>query len=430
MAGVRGLVCLLLAVSPLWSCGERQANGDDGSVDTGQQFVADAADTTTVSPSHLKMAQRVEPSRLMEVVTALAADDMAGRNNGTAGGKKARQYLEQKLSAAGLEPLSKGTWQQPFEQGVNLLARIPGSDPSLADEVVIVGAHYDHLGSVGDGQGQCKPIQLAGHVGDTICNGAIDNAAGVAVALEIGRVLASAENRPKRSVLIALFDAEEEGMLGSKHYADTDPVVALANTVAMFSVDNVGSQLLTGDPTSFALDMEYSKRLRGHVLAANEALGFQTWPVSSFFDGNGKRSDHYPFRLHQVPTIFFGSGSNAVYHTPADEPDEVDQTKLLNTARHALLVTLRVADTVERPDFIADPKAQIEDAHALLHFAERILEKPSVAGLNQDDPLLKVVVSWQKKLSAYIAQPPQDEAGWAEYQSFVRGIITAVLTFL
>ncbi len=115
-------------------------------------------------------------------------------------------------------------FRQTFDAGTNLVGVIPGSD--LADQYVIVGAHYDHLGS------DCKGSGPA----DNICNGATDNASGVAAALAVARSIAGDEQAPRRSVVIALWDAEEDGLLGSAAYL-ANPLVPLAQTVAYVNFD-------------------------------------------------------------------------------------------------------------------------------------------------------------------------------------------------
>ena len=164
----------------------------------------------------------------MALVETLASVDLAGRDNGTPGSVAAQDFLIAQLSefAQPLVPGATGpdAYRQAFDLGTNLLAVIPGSD--LADQYVIVGAHYDHLGS------NCTDSGAA----DSICNGATDNATGVAAALALGRSIVGAEQAPRRSVVIALWDAEEDGLLGSADYL-ANPVVPIAQTVAYVNFD-------------------------------------------------------------------------------------------------------------------------------------------------------------------------------------------------
>ena len=157
-------------------------------------------------------------SPLESDVRSLASDDLGGRNNGTAGSVKAQDYIIDRLDdfAVGIDPTKQGAdaFRVPLSGGTNVIGVIPGRD--LADQFVVVGAHYDHLGS-------CRTADPA----DTICNGATDNAAGVAALLNVAEQLARGQG-PRRSVVLALWDREEDGLLGSRAYVAghfADPTV-------------------------------------------------------------------------------------------------------------------------------------------------------------------------------------------------------------
>ena len=120
---------------------------------------------------------------------------------------------------------------QPFPGGTNVVAVIPGTD--LADEYVVVGAHYDHLGN------SCRVPP--GSPTDTICNGATDNATGVAAVLPIARSIAAQPTKPRRSVVLALWDSEEDGLLGSLFYVQ-NPLVPLAGHGRLRELRHPGRQ--------------------------------------------------------------------------------------------------------------------------------------------------------------------------------------------
>src|SRR5262245_60096483 len=144
-----------------------------------------------------------------------------GRDNNTPESDRAQRLLIRKLSrlGSGLNTAAAGddAFRQPFEQsgqiGTNLLAVIRGRE--LPDEYVIVGAHYDHLDSRSLASGRCAARTPPG---GTICPGATDNAAGVGAVLGIGRALTHLAQPPRRSVVLALWDAEEDGLVGSLYY--------------------------------------------------------------------------------------------------------------------------------------------------------------------------------------------------------------------
>jgi Zn-dependent M28 family amino/carboxypeptidase len=320
-------------------------------------------------------------------------------------------------------------FEQPFEQGVNLAGRIAGNDPLLGDEYVVVSGHYDHLGVVGAPRSQCRASARA--PGDTICNGAADNAAGSVATLAVANALAHSRLGTRRSILIVFWDAEEDGLLGSRYFADQEPLVPLEQIVAMYSVDNVGGYIIQGVEDSFAIGTEYATGLREKVAAVNTETGFTQWPVSSFFVGSdtGGRSDHLPFRLHGVPIIFFGSGSPPEYHTPADEIDVVSIDKLEQIARHVTLMTADVANDEGRPAFVDAPSPQLDDARALLALGRVVRADPAALGL--DDPVLIAVLDgWITRLERYIANPPTTDAGWNAYLDFVKEIITIVYSVI
>ena len=192
----------------------------------------------------------------------LADDALAGRNNNTPGSILAQNYL-----IAELQPIAEGlntsgigddVYKQAFTLGTNLLAVIPGGD--LASEYVMIGAHYDHVGS-------CASLE----VGDTVCNGATDNAAGVAAVLAIGRSIANLPSPPRRSVILAFWDREEDGLLGSEFYVD-NPLVPLASTKAYLNFDIQGANLL---PSLRAMSFVISAETGGATLqsAVDDAIG-------------------------------------------------------------------------------------------------------------------------------------------------------------
>ncbi len=264
-----------------------------------------------------------------------------------------------------------------------------------------------------------------------ICNGAADNGAGTIATLAIANALARSRLRTRRSVLVVLWDAEEDGLLGSHHFADEDPRVPIEKIAAMYSVDNVGAYIIKGVDDSFAIGTEYATGLRERIKTINAETGFTQWPVSSFFVGSdtGGRSDHLPFRLHGVPVIFFGSGSSPEYHTPADEIGIVGFDKLAKITRHVALMTADVANDDARPVFVADPLPQLDDARALIALGEAVLADP--ASLGFDDPVLVgILEGWLTDLNRYLADPPSTDQEWESYQRFVKSIITTVYGFI
>ena len=258
---------------------------------------------------------------------------MAGRDNGTAGSALARQYPTEQLRA-----ISSDVRTQAIGGGTNVVAVIPGTD--LANKYVVVGAHYDHLGS------SCQFKSS----GDQICNGATDNAAGVASVLAIGRAIAAQTTKPRRSVVLALWGSEEDGLLGSRYYAD-HPLVPLADTVAYVNFDIQGSNVSPSlDNTSFAVAAESGgERFQSIVRSAINASRLDTEQLSSIFGQN--RSDYVSFLAKQVPSVFFTDATGPCYHTNDDEIGIVDFDKLDQQIAISLRVTRELAATDNPPEF-------------------------------------------------------------------------------
>jgi hypothetical protein len=281
------------------------------------------------------VARIVEPD-----VRWLAADELEGRGSGTAAADAAAELLIDQLAAIGpgLDPIApdREAYRQRFD-GVrsNLLAVIPGG--ALADEFVLVGAHYDHL----------TPAQCPS-VGDPICNGATDNAAGVAAVLAIGRALRALPNPPARSVVLALWDGEEIGLLGSKYFA-ANPLVPLADVVTYVNFDIQGANLAPSlRSLSFAIGAETGGALLTALTqSAIDAVGLDTKPLSLTF-GQG-RSDYLPIVAAQIPVVFFTDATNACYHTSGDDVAVADFGKLARQSEIGFRLTLAVAESEERP---------------------------------------------------------------------------------
>jgi Zn-dependent M28 family amino/carboxypeptidase len=277
-------------------------------------------------------------------VRMLAGDDKAGRNNNTAGSTAARQYILDQIQPI-TDPVA-GSYTHAINQGTNVLGVIPGTD--LPDEYVIVGAHYDHLSS-------CTSKQA----GDTVCNGATDNATGVAAALALARDIA--ENPARRSVIIALWDREEDGLLGSLAYTQS-PLVPLADTVGYVNFDIQGANLLPSlRSTTFAVGPESGgTRLQDMVRDAASGQSLDTRLFSAIF-GQG-RSDYANFLNVDVPSVFFTDSTGRCYHTNQDEPGIVDYGKLDEQIATALAVTRDLADTNDPPEWTENPAVVYSDA--------------------------------------------------------------------
>ncbi len=297
-------------------------------------------------------------------VARLADDRLKGRDNGTPGAALARAYLIDELRpiARGLNSSATGddAYRQSFAGGTNVVAVIPGTD--LADEYVVVGAHYDHLGD------RCATTSCTE---DTIFNGATDNATGVTAALAVARSIAAQPTGPRRSVVIAFWDREEDGLLGSDHFVD-NPLVPLARTVAYVNFDIQGANLLPSlRNTSFAVASETGGARFQEIVRS--AIGEQSLDMNLFSSIFGQgRSDYVNFINAGVPSVFFTDATGPCYHTVDDEIEVVDFDKLDLQAAIALAVTRELASTGAPPAFVpGTPLATFDDAVA----ASRIINR-------------------------------------------------------
>ena len=237
----------------------------------------------------------------------------------------------------------------------NVVGLVEGSDPTLKDKWVIVGAHHDHTG-VRQGR---------------VLAGADDDGSGTVCVLEMARALVSAERRPRRSVLFASWGAEEKGLLGSRYYT-LHPLAPLKRTVAVLQLDMVGRdeaplnaedrRRFAGRDTSNAVNLvgtAYSPELRTLLGRLNAALDLE---LDYKLDRDIEqmiftRSDQWPFAQQDVPSLFFTTGLHPEYHTPTDTPEKIRYDKMERIARLAYRALWATADADRRPAFQPVPVA-------------------------------------------------------------------------
>jgi Zn-dependent M28 family amino/carboxypeptidase len=246
---------------------------------------------------------------------------------------------------------------------VNVAGIIPGSE--LPDEYVVLGAHYDGLGDAAGGGAGCNVLDPA----DTICNGAADNATGVATVLAVATAIAES-GPPRRSLLIAFWDREEDGLIGSADFL-AQPVVPVTQMVAYLNFDIQGANLL---PSLRETTVMVGAETGGPALVAAADLAtqsstLQTVALSVIF-GQG-RSDHANFVSAGVPSVFFTDANNGCYHTTRDDLTTVDFAKLDQQIATALALTDELLTTEELPVIVPDaPVAAYTDAVAMLAVVE------------------------------------------------------------
>jgi len=192
----------------------------------------------------------------------------------------------------------------------NVIGIIPGNDPVLKHEYIVLGAHFDHLGLGGDGSGSLTPGSTLVH------NGADDNSSGTAALLELSSKLINNKNLLKRSIIVMGFNAEEEGLLGSKYFVN-NPTLDLSSIVAMINMDMIGrmsNNTVTVGGTGTANIFEPTLR----EINKDHKLKFKMSP-----EGFGP-SDHASFYINNIPVLFFFTGTHSDYHKPSDDWQKIN----------------------------------------------------------------------------------------------------------
>ena len=280
--------------------------------------------TIFLSPT---IAQKILGDKAAEVIANRDAIKM---------GKSASSYHDLDISAdASIQP------QRKVLSGQNVMGFIEGSEKP--EEVVVVSAHYDHVGTKGD----------------EVFNGADDNASGTTTVLEIAEALVTAKrlgHGPKRSILCLLVTGEEKGLLGSEYYA-ANPIFALENTVADVNIDMVGrwgkEYLQKSDPYIYVIG---SDRLSQDLHDINEEANatysnmLLDYKYNSEEDPNRFyfRSDHYNFAKHGIPSIFYFNGVHDDYHRLTDTVDKIDLELMEKRARLIFHTIWSIANRDER----------------------------------------------------------------------------------
>ena len=286
------------------------------------------------------------PAALVDSITAdaafahiaeLASDAYQGREAGTPNADKAADYIVGKLKEWKIAPAgTRGMYFQPFsiegKATKNILAILPGSHASLKNEIVLIGAHYDHIGLSRGGD-------------DKINNGADDNASGTAVVLEVAKAFAALKERPARSILFAWWSAEEKGLVGSKFFVD-NPTVNLRAVTACLNLDMVGRNAedeIDIEGTGCSPDLKpMFERINARKIFSK--INFGVTEVKN-------DTDHYWFYMTGIPAVEFFSGYHADYHKPGDESEKITKGKLEKVGRFVALSAWDLASGKKRPAY-------------------------------------------------------------------------------
>ncbi|MDH5805269.1 MAG: M20/M25/M40 family metallo-hydrolase, partial [Gemmatimonadota bacterium] len=230
----------------------------------------------------------------------------------------------------------------------NVVAVLEGRDPKLRDEYVVFSGHMDHVG-VGN------PVN-----GDSIYNGADDDASGTIAVVEIAEAFSQMAQPPRRSMIFLLVSGEEKGLWGSEYYAD-NPTVPIEDIVANLNTDMVGRNW---PDTIVAIGKEHSDlgETMNRVNEAHPELGMTAiddiWPGERFYF----RSDHYNFARNGVPILFFFNGVHEDYHRPSDHVDKIDGEKAARLSQLVFYLGVEIGEAAERPEWNPESYAQIVES--------------------------------------------------------------------
>lgn len=335
----------------------------------GMSHVASAAG------AEVEVSEAIHVRELRAHVNRLASPEFLGRQG--PGAARAARYIAEAFKRCGLKPAFGGSYYQPIPSkledgstpeasylGRNVVAVIPGADPKLKDEWVVLSAHLDHVGRK---NGRLYP-------------GADDNASGVAMLLEVAEQFALRAVKPRRTLVFAAFDLEEVGLLGSTHFV-CHPPFPIRSLKAALTADMLGRSMANVmDEYLFVLGSERSPKLRQLVQEVAPEEGLKVGRLGA--DLIGTRSDYGPFRDRKVPFLFFSTGQHPDYHRPTDLPDRIDYQKLRRASVWIAGLLDRLAQDDDAPVWDdKEPKNDLEEIRTILVLVRRVLARPEIIPL-------------------------------------------------
>ncbi|CAD7815555.1 Bacterial leucyl aminopeptidase [Chryseobacterium aquaeductus] len=297
--------------------------------------------------------QSIKLEDLKKNLYVIASDEMEGRDTGSAGQKKAGEYMVSYYKGLGISfPKTLGSYFQkvPAEymqkrgggdlpDSENILAFIEGSEKP--EEIVVISAHYDHVGTQNG----------------IVFNGADDDGSGTVAVMEIAKAFHNAKkagNGPKRSILFLHVTGEEHGLFGSEYYSD-HPVFPLANTVVDLNIDMIGRD----DPENRGKNYVYvigSEMLSSELKVINEAANKETVNLELNYKYDDPkdpqrlyyRSDHYNFAKNNIPVAFYFDGIHEDYHKPTDDVEKIDYNMLQKRTQLVFATAWEIANREAR----------------------------------------------------------------------------------
>jgi Zn-dependent M28 family amino/carboxypeptidase len=252
-------------------------------------------------------SKTLDAARLLRDIEILSADDMEGREAGTAGGEKARAFVARRFAEVGIKPFKDG-YLQAFKLGKRRAANVVGfiEGGKYKNRYAVVSAHYDHVG-INEGE---------------IFNGADDNASGVAALLALAEYFK--KNKPEHTIIFAAFDAEEAGLVGARAFVAAPPVsiknIALNINLDMVSRSEKNELFAAGTFHYPQLKKPVEKAARGSKI---KLLFGHDRPEDGGDDWT-TQSDHAAFHAVKIPFVYFGVENHRDYHRPSDDFARID----------------------------------------------------------------------------------------------------------
>ncbi|MDR9401632.1 MAG: M28 family metallopeptidase [Psychroflexus sp.] len=296
-----------------------------------------------------KYANSITAEELKEMLFTFASDEFEGRNTGEKGQKKAAEYIADFYVENNIKsPIAKNDYFQEIPTSFyddeyppteNVLGFIPGK----TDEIIVISAHYDHLGTK---EGE-------------VYNGADDDGSGSMAILEIAEAFKKAVDsgyQPKRGILFLHVTAEEKGLIGSDYYTK-NPVFPLEQTISNLNIDMIGRVDKRHEDNPEYIYLIGSDRLSDDLHKISEKANNKTVKLALDYKYNKKtdpnrfyyRSDHYNFAKHDIPVIFYFNGTHQDYHQPTDTPDKINYDLLEKRTKLIFYTAWRLANKAQKP---------------------------------------------------------------------------------
>jgi hypothetical protein len=322
--------------------------------------------------------ESITTDELYHYVEVLADDVYEGRAAGSRGGHAAAQWLIQQLRPFRLTPAgTDGDYVQKFSDDCrNILVLQRGDDPQVQNEVIVVGAHYDHVG-YGNSNNSFGPV-------GKIHNGADDNASGTSAMLETIEAFARSGLKTRRTILFAFWDGEERGLIGSRFWI-SHPTLPIEHVKLNITLDMVGRLrderlYLMGTRSGYGM-----RRLFSDPVDDSLALDF-SWDIKA-------NSDHWPFIEQRIPIALLHTGLHSDYHRPTDDAEKINRQGLREVCRYLFATIVRVANEDRLPTFRSDVRRESESMRRTF---EQALPQASLARWPADQPRPRLGMSWRE----------------------------------